>query len=561
MEQSRIYLERTIRQLEILGQEKRNLLVVSDLHLSEGFDESEGVWSINEDFFFSGQFARFLQFAERQRARHDGAPWRLILNGDIFDFRQVGVPRNEKVKQEIREKRKLEASRSGSEQTELLPSEEIYGPGTTRLMSDWRVDRVSRGHRGFFQALAWFVACGNELVFIKGNHDIELHWLKVQMGIKRQLRRAYDQARASDPYNPNWEGLPDAFGRAELNRIFFLPWNYYESERVYIEHGQQFHGTDSEAYILWPMLPWDENSLELTLGDLFGRYFVNKLEELFPLMDNMKPFSEGVNWILNKGIPSLLSSGSFWSGLKALWAQLKHALKGAASIYKKNRNHRQDYPEFDRERQAELAEYGDRIGLGAACVHDLDALKSPPQLRSQSLAWAWLGIRLLELFGIALLVVALLAALLALALIGAGVTFFGLKKVMLAVSAFSWVASALIRWLKSKQQNPEEHLKDKAGQIHQVLLKHDKYVKYVLLGHDHHAHLQRLDDELADKYGLDVENCFYVNSGTWTAVIVYEAELVQNARQFSFVRMIGDIAHLMRWNDGGGTWEPIVLQY
>jgi hypothetical protein len=44
-------------------------------------------------------------------------------------------------------------------------------------------------------------------------------------------------------------------------------------------------------------------------------------------------------------------------------------------------------------------------------------------------------------------------------------------------------------------------------------------------------------------------------------VIVYEAELVQNARQFSFVRMIGDIAHLMRWNDGGGTWEPIVLQY
>jgi len=132
MEQSRIYLERTIRQLEILGQERRNLLVVSDLHLSEGFDEAEGVWSINEDFFFSDQFTRFLQFAERQRARHDGAPWRLILNGDVFDFRQVGVPRDDRVKQEIRERRKLEASRSGSEQTDTESDGTRRGESSSR---------------------------------------------------------------------------------------------------------------------------------------------------------------------------------------------------------------------------------------------------------------------------------------------------------------------------------------------------------------------------------------------------------------------------------------------
>jgi hypothetical protein len=277
-------------------------------------------------------------------------------------------------------------------------------------------------------------------------------------------------------------------------------------------------------------------------------------------MDNMKPFSEGARWVLNTGIPSLLSGGGAWSGTKALWAQLKHALKGISSIYKKNRNHRQDRPEFEQKRQEELAEYGERMGLGVACVQDLDALKSPPQLRSRGLAWVWLGIRVLEVVGIALVVVALLAALLALALIGAGVAFFGLRQVMLVVSALSWVAAALVRWLKVKQQAPEEHLRDKATQIHQALHKHGKPVKFVLMGHDHHAHIERLDEDLTEKYGLDVADRFYINSGTWTAVIVHGEELVQNARQFSFARVVGETAHVMRWNDGGGAWEPVVLR-
>ncbi len=553
MEQSRIYLERTIRQLETLRQQERNLLVVSDLHLSEGFDEAEGVWSINEDFFFDGQFARFLQFAERQRARYTGAPWRLICNGDTFDFRQVGVLRGDEDRLEtLKELRKREASRRNSVKIELSESEKIYGPGTTRLMSDWRVSRIYWGHKGFFQALAWFVARGNELVFIKGNHDIEMHWLKVQTRIKHQLRHAYAEARAIGLYDLDWDGSPETFGRPELDRVFFLPWNYYEPQRIYIEHGHQFHGTDSEAHVLWPMLPWNENELELGLGELFGRYFVNQLEELFPLMDNMKPFSEGVKWVLNKGIPARLSSGSFWRDLKALRGQLGYARRGLIRIhekYKENRRRRQDLQEFGKKRQAELAEYGERTGLGTTCVCDLDALKSRPQLRSRGLVRDWLIIRLLEVAGILFLLAALLAALLVLALLGAGVVFLGLNKVMMAVSAIGWLVSLATYRLKLKLQRPEEHLMGKAAQIHQILRAHGQDVKYVLMGHDHHAHARRLD-----------ESHFYVNSGTWTAVIVHEEQLVPNTRQFTFVRVVGDTVHLMRWNDGSGAWEPTVLR-
>ena len=543
MEQSKVYLDRTLRQLKILSQAERNLLVVSDLHLSEGFNEAEGLWSVNEDFFFSNQFARFLQFAEQQKKnRYGDAPWRLILNGDVFDFRQVGVPRDEQTEKEIRNMRSLEASRNPKGSQVLSTNEKKYGPGTSRLMSHWRVKRVHQGHRGFFQALAWFVACGNELVFIKGNHDIELHWFKVQMAIKSQLRDAYDDARRGGLYELDWENLPESLGRAELARIFFLPWNYYEPRRVYIEHGQQFHASDSEAHILWPVLPSDENLLELTLGDLFGRYLVNKLEELFPLMDNMKPFSKGLSWVLHNGIPLLLAKGSLVSGLTALLAHLKDAIEGVFLIREKTRKHGQSPSDFDEKRQAELAEYGDRMGLGADCARDLDKLKTQPQLR---VGLSSTVLRLLVTVAVALLALAVATGLLALA---------GLN-VLLSILVILGAAVALGTWrLKLEMLRPEKYLKDTAQEIHEVLLKHNKPVKYVIMGHDHHAFLTRLDDELKHKEGH-----FYVNSGTWTALIVHEAELVQNARQFSFVRVLDDTAHVMRWNDGGGSWEPIAL--
>ena len=40
------------------------LIVVSDLHLSAGYNEETGRYSRNEDFFFDEEFKRFLEYLQ-----------------------------------------------------------------------------------------------------------------------------------------------------------------------------------------------------------------------------------------------------------------------------------------------------------------------------------------------------------------------------------------------------------------------------------------------------------------------------------------------------------------
>jgi UDP-2,3-diacylglucosamine pyrophosphatase LpxH len=65
-----------------------NLLIISDLHLSEGFQLVQGSLAPNEDFLSDEGFAEFLRFHDKQREQLDG-PWRLIIAGDLVDFLQV----------------------------------------------------------------------------------------------------------------------------------------------------------------------------------------------------------------------------------------------------------------------------------------------------------------------------------------------------------------------------------------------------------------------------------------------------------------------------------------
>ncbi|HEX6383767.1 MAG TPA: hypothetical protein VF177_03760, partial [Anaerolineae bacterium] len=71
-----------------------NFLFLSDLHLSEGYYPGTGKLSRNEDFFHDEAFARFLFYhINLSQVNIDKAyfrrPWKLIINGDIFDFLQV----------------------------------------------------------------------------------------------------------------------------------------------------------------------------------------------------------------------------------------------------------------------------------------------------------------------------------------------------------------------------------------------------------------------------------------------------------------------------------------
>ncbi len=67
------------------------LIVISDLHLSGGYNEETGKYSRNEDFFFDDQIERFLKYLQPPDSseKHSTTEKHLIIAKDMFDFLQV----------------------------------------------------------------------------------------------------------------------------------------------------------------------------------------------------------------------------------------------------------------------------------------------------------------------------------------------------------------------------------------------------------------------------------------------------------------------------------------
>lgn len=237
---------------------KYKLAIISDLHLSEGWDEN-GYLSRNEDFFFDQNFKRFLEYLSGE-AKREGFFYRLIINGDFVDFLQfTTVPKEDLIKGEAITKR-----------------ERKLGLGTSEIKTLWKLDRLINGHEVFFTALADFFKEGNEVYIISGNHDIEWVILSVQDALKTRLSNFHPSSNIKD-------------------RIKFLPWFYYDSIlSVFIEHGSQYDEINSFDYFLWPYR--QDGTIALPTGSFFVRYLFNKVEEDYPFADNMKPLTKFLLW-------------------------------------------------------------------------------------------------------------------------------------------------------------------------------------------------------------------------------------------------------------------------
>ena len=180
-----------------------NFLFVSDFHISEGRDPKTGLTHRNEDFFHDVAFAQFIVHHVAGNGAHS-KPWKLVLNGDLFDFLQVTtLPDNGELPQVI-------GNRA------LTENEVKYGLGTSERASVWKVGKIKAGHPLFFQALAWFVAHPqHEVVFLKGNHDVELLWTAVQKALRGCLAEAYVAWRQ----NPTVLPVADTLSRMGLETL------------------------------------------------------------------------------------------------------------------------------------------------------------------------------------------------------------------------------------------------------------------------------------------------------------------------------------------------------
>ncbi len=287
-----------------------NFLFISDLHLGAGRDPESGLTSLNEDFFHDDTFARFLNYYSCLQAEgsaihgpsfdyFSARPWKLIINGDLFDFIQIDTLPSDK--------EELLQVKGVSEYGDLNRRERIFGLGTRAEETVWKLEKIYKGHPLFFQALAWFVAHKDYgIVILKGNHDVELYWPEVQERFRGLLVEAYDKWKATIgtdckgkhplPDNP---GLPNELNTQDM-KVWFPPSFCYEEGVFYAEHGGQYDSISCYPNFENPTLPDKPELIQLPSGSLFARYAFNKAEKYHTFAENLKPLRRYIFWLFEK---------------------------------------------------------------------------------------------------------------------------------------------------------------------------------------------------------------------------------------------------------------------
>lgn len=497
------------------------IVVVSDFHLSEGVRPASSRLSPNEDFFFDDAFSRFLIYL---RGIQPGGV-HLVINGDLFDLLQVGV--NEE-----------EINRLGfADEQVLVERKHIlkYGLGTGGDQSAFKLGKIWEGHQTFFKALADFIAVGNELTIVSGNHDIELFWPSVQA---RFLSILEDASATTGNIKEKVE-----------RNVHFEPWIFYNKEfGVYAEHGNQYESLNPFPYCLYPVLPKKRDAIALPFGSFLVRYLFNKIENIDPFADNIKPSTRYLSSLLKK------NPFDIWRISKILW----RFVCSLADIFKRTSKiavfDSKDEKDFRDETNRQLTDIAGRFEIDGDVSKEEHALRQimakhiRPLNDRKSRLLIWVLFSYLD-------TLLLILALPVLTVLCVSLLKYGIKNVYSAVSFGLTIFGAFAGWFVSlilDRASPK--YPDLAQEIIQIMKAGEepgKYpVKCVTFGHTHEPEIERFQD-----------GTFYFNTGTWNVIFSEEEELIRDKKQFAFlmIKEPGNDPQLLRWNDEIGAPELLLL--
>jgi UDP-2,3-diacylglucosamine pyrophosphatase LpxH len=167
------------------------LLIVSDVH----FCRLRPGMMVGGQHLLAGWIAH-----HARRPRPDG-PWRLLLNGDLFDF-----------------------DHHADSMRERGPEAE-----SVRLFGE-----IADEYPELFAALAEFLDAGHEVVVLPGNHDLDFFFPAVRAALRERVAGHVCQPGA-------------------LSRLTFNDWFYYEPGRIWVEHGQQYDPDTRTVGLLDPL--------------------------------------------------------------------------------------------------------------------------------------------------------------------------------------------------------------------------------------------------------------------------------------------------------------------
>ena len=514
----------------------KRILIVSDFHITSGKNPVTGRWSPTEDFFWDEEFKEFLTHYS------DGVPTTLIINGDLFDFLQVLIIPTDDEKEEFK-----------------IPEEEIdrkYGLQCSEACCEFQIVQMMNGHPVFFDALAEFLSRGHELKIIKGNHDIQLHWLKIQKRIRERLQLLCKRTRK----------------KLKTGQIEFLPWFYYIPELLYVEHGNQFEPMTAFRNFLYPVLPPVDDhrrspQIELDLSGFLVRYLTNRLEPVNPLADNIRPLTEYYSKMWKK-YPFLM--------IETLGTALRFVLKA----FRKARELRQGSKSAEntkivrRNREGIHEQAASFAGKDPKAVRWLenhltrfDERRATPTLAEGAFKFLLGVIKegtksikvLLPLYlltfipdvGNWILDVVKGTNVTLLVAVAEFLHRFNLLHALVIVIVglmLIWLVRKLRRVKTSTEKS--EVLPDVSMEMrtHAEDIAKTLGVKFVTFGHTHYA----------DTCGL-FDGGRYFNTGTWMGIYEEQEQLYREAHQFTFLLVEGMDASLLRWNPDGKKPFPVVV--
>jgi UDP-2,3-diacylglucosamine pyrophosphatase LpxH len=461
-----------------VAEKSTTTVVLSDLHLADAqpLDPKRPLWKRfkSADLFIDESFSRFLDELRRET---DGTI-ELVLAGDTFDFDSiVAMPEEPSFPVSW-----LEARR---------------GLDASEDKSLFKMQVILSTHPVWFDALRRFLDEGHRIVFIIGNHDVELHWRSVQQLIRQRLGGSDDALR-------------------------FCEWFYISNGDTLIEHGNQY---DDYCVCSDPVWPYIERNgtlyVRMPFGNLASKIMLNGMGLFNPNVDgsfimSMKEYLAFFFKYVARVQP-LLPFTWLWSAFVTMLVSLREGLLPA----KRN-------PLELEERVADIANRANatpRIVRALKTLHGHPAIFNPWKIMRE----LWLD-----------------RALFLAALVWASFQAFAFLNVLVSLSIW-WMLVPLVvlmplfvayaKSVSSDVGKAERDTLDVAEQLTSIA-----GVKRMVFGHTHHAFHRREED-------VEV-----INTGTWSPAF-HDVHCTKpyGTKRFACIRPRSDgegrEAHLLEWID------------
>jgi hypothetical protein len=159
----------------------------------------------------------------------------------------------------------LEAGSSPPHPIRIGWLERIRGLSAEEPKSRFKMATILNDHPVWVNAIRNFILKGNRVVFVIGNHDIELHWNSVQKIVVEKL------------------DLPEVF----LDHVRFCEWFYISNGDTLIEHGNQYDAYCLAANPISPLIKEGRSvRVRIPFGNLAGKFMVNGMGLLNPHADS-----------------------------------------------------------------------------------------------------------------------------------------------------------------------------------------------------------------------------------------------------------------------------------